>query len=106
MEAALRGKKAGVEEESMEKKETVTRVIDGDTFRTSSRQKSVRLANVDAPEKGAPGSVKARDALSKMIGGKEVRIDTVARDKYGRSVAKVYVGRESVNKNMQRKLKR
>jgi len=29
------------------RKETVTRVIDGDTFMTSSRKRPVRLANVD-----------------------------------------------------------
>ena len=89
----------------MARKEKVTRIIDGDTFKTSSRQRSVRLANVNAPEKGYPGSAKARDALRTMIEGKQVRVQTVVRDKYGRSVANVYVGRESVNKKMQKKVK-
>lgn len=40
-----------------------------------------------------------------MDEGEEVKISTVSRDKYGRAVADVYVGRESVNKKMQRKLK-
>ena len=83
----------------------MTKIIDGDTFKTASRKNPVRLANVDAPEKGQPGSAKAREALSKMIEGEEVKVDTVSRDKYGRSVANVYVGRESVNKKMQKKLK-
>jgi len=83
----------------------VTKVIDGDTFKTASRKNPVRLANVDAPEKGQPGSAKAREALSKMIQGEEVRIDTGSRDKYGRAVANVYLGRESVNKKMQKKRK-
>ena len=90
----------------MARKEMVTRIIDGDTFETSSRQKSVRLASVDAPERGAPGSAKARETLRSMIKGKQVRIETLARDKYGRSVANVYVGRDSVNKKMQKKVKR
>ena len=89
----------------MSKKETVTEVIDGDTFKTDSRKNPIRLANVDAPEKGQPGSVKATETLRKLIEGEEVKIDTVARDKYGRAVANVYIGRESVNKKMQKKLK-
>jgi len=90
----------------MARKETVTRVIDGDTFKTASRKNPVRLANVDAPEKGERGSVAATDALKRLIEGKEVKIDTVARDPYGRSVANVKVGVKSVNAAMQRKLDR
>jgi len=90
---------------TMARKEKVTKIIDGDTFETAIRKNPVRLANVDAPEKGQPGSAKARKALSMMIEGEEVRIDTVTRDKYGRAVANVYKGRESVNKKMQKKLK-
>ena len=89
----------------MSRKEKVTKVIDGDTFETAIRKNTVRLANVDAPEKGQPGSAKATEALRKMIEGEDVRIDTVGRDKYGRAVANVYLGRESVNKKMQKKLK-
>jgi endonuclease YncB( thermonuclease family) len=89
----------------MPRKEKVTKIIDGDTFETASRKNPVRLANVNAPEKGEPGSAKATEALSKLIEGEEVRIDTVSRDKYGRAVANVYKGRESVNKKMQKKLK-
>ena len=65
----------------------------------------MRLVNVDAPEKGQPGAAKAKESLSKLIEGEEVRIDTVSRDKYGRAVANVYLGRESVNKKMQKKVK-
>jgi len=89
----------------MARKEKVTKIIDGDTFETASRKNPVRLADVNAPEKGQPGSAKATEALSKLIKGEEVRIDTVSRDKYGRAVANVYLGRESVNKKMQKKLK-
>lgn len=86
------------------RKEKVTRVIDGDTFKTDRRVHPVRLADVDAPEKGRPGGTKATEALRKLIGGKEVTVDTVARDSYGRSVAKVKVGRQSVNKAMREKI--
>ena len=82
----------------MPRKERVTKVIDGDTFMTASRKNPVRLANVDAPEKGTRGGAAATKALKSMIQGETVSIDTVARDSYGRSVAKVKVGRNSVNK--------
>jgi len=90
----------------MARKENVKRVIDGDTFETSSRKHPVRLANVNAPEKGKPGSTKATQTLRNLIQGKKVQIDTVARDTYGRSVANVKVDSKSVNKAMSRKLKK
>ena len=40
---------------------------DRQAFETASRKKSVRLADVDAPEKGKPGSAKATEALRKML---------------------------------------
>lgn len=86
----------------MARKETVTKVIDGDTFITKSRKNSVRLANVDTPEKGQSGFVKAKNALNKMIAGEEVTIDTKARDKYGRSVANVKLGNKSINNAMKK----
>jgi endonuclease YncB( thermonuclease family) len=87
----------------MARKEKVTRVIDGDTFETASRKNPVRLANVDAPEKGMPGSAAATEALRRMIEGKPVVVETVARDSYGRSVANVKVEGKSVNKVMRAK---
>lgn len=86
----------------MARKELVTKVIDGDTFKTASRTRPVRLANVDTPEKGSPGSAIARNALERKILGKTVSIDTVARDTYNRAVANVKLGGKSVNKAMKR----
>lgn len=90
----------------MPRKEKVTRVIDGDTFETASRKYPVRLANVNAPEKGQNGGSAATNALNNLIAGETVTIDTVARDKYGRSVANVNVGRQSVNKAMRGKFRK
>lgn len=90
----------------MSRKEKVTRIIDGDTFETASRKIPIRLANVNAPEKGKRGGAAATAALQKLIGGKEVTVETVARDKYRRAVAKVKVGRKSVNKAMKGKVKK
>lgn len=88
------------------RKETVTRVIDGDTFLTKSRKHPVRLANVDAPEKGRKGGSKATKQLKQLIQGKKVEVHTVARDTYGRAVAQVKKGRISINKAMSRNSKK
>ena len=87
----------------MAREEKVSKVIDGDTFNTDFRKYPVRLANVNAPEKGSPGSMAATQALRDLIQGKAVTIETVARDKYRRSVAKVKVDNRSVNAAMRRK---
>jgi len=86
----------------MARKEKVTKVLDGDTFMTTSRKHPVRLANVDTPEKGEKGYGNAKRALQNLIGGEEVNIDTKARDPYRRSVANVKLGNKSVNKAMKK----
>ena len=86
----------------MPKNETVIGVIDGDTFETSSRKRPVRLANVDSPERGEEGYGAAKQKLARLIRGRVVVIQPVARDKYGRAGAIVKVGGKSVNSHMQR----
>ncbi len=88
----------------MPRRERVTRVIDGDTFETASRKQPVRLARVDAPEKGQPGASQATKDLRTLIYRKEVLVDTVAKDTYGRSVANVKDDGRSVNQQMRKKL--
>ena len=83
-------------------KKKVKSVTDGDTFTTQDGER-IRLQNVDAPEKGQRGAPKARQDLRKLISRKQVGVETVARDAYGRIVAKVKVGNKSVNKAMRGK---
>ena len=90
----------------MARKEKVTRVIDGDTFQTSGRKNPVRLAGVDAPEKGERGAAAATRVLRDLVLGETVSIETMGRDTYGRSVARVKVGGKSVNAAMRRRTKR
>ena len=80
----------------------VSKVPDGDTFVTQDGTK-VRLANVNAPEKGQCGAPQARSDLRRLISRKQVNVETVARDPYGRVVANVKVGNKSVNKAMRSK---
>jgi len=86
----------------MVRKEKVTKVLDGDTFLTNRRKYPVRLDGLDTPEKGQPGYQKAKQKLEKLILDKEVTIETIARDKYRRPVAKVKVGIQSVNRIMKK----
>ncbi|MDZ7749165.1 MAG: thermonuclease family protein [Halofilum sp. (in: g-proteobacteria)] len=88
----------------MPRKEKVTQVIDGDTFKTNRRRHPVRLANVDAPEPGGRGGRRATRQLRSLIGGKDVTVNTQARDKYRRAVARVQVEGRSVNRAMREKL--
>ena len=90
----------------MTKRETVSRVIDGDTFLTNSRKRSVRLANVNAPEKGTRGANSATAKLRGLIDGKKIVVTPVARDCYGRTVAKVKVNGKSVNAAMNKSLRK
>lgn len=63
----------------------------------------MRLANVNAPEKGQRGAPQARKELRNLISRKQVNVDTVACDAYGRAVANVKVENKSVNKAMREK---
>ena len=84
------------------RKETVTQVIDGDTFLTSSRKRPVRLADVDAPERGTKAGATATRKLRSLIQGEKVTVNTVARDVYGRAVATVRKGNKSINNAMKK----
>lgn len=60
-------------------KDLVTKVLDGDTFETASRKNPIRLANVDAPERGTPGGAAAtEDPHNKVEGGISCVTRTVA----------------------------
>lgn len=82
---------------------TVTRVIDGDTFRVDDGSENglkIRLIGVDAPEtrnygkklKGYFGS-ESSDYMKRLIEGKRVRLeyDVSRYDQYGRTLAYVYL---------------
>lgn len=88
------------ETEAKENAEVVG-VNDGDTitvrFLDSGEQKKIRLATIDAPEQGQPFGAQSKKSLSDLVFGKRVRIEEVDRDRYGRIVAEVFVGKLNVN---------
>lgn len=79
--------------------ETVTRVINYNTFRTKSRCHSVKLANVST-NCSANHRDNATKRLRSLISGKKVGITTVSRDCYGQCIARVTLEGKSVNLKM------
>lgn len=79
--------------------------VDGDTLRCANLRDEVngrvRLARIDAPERGEPGFEEAKRALAVMIEDKVVKCELVdadpripgeqARDRFGRPVARCTV---------------
>ncbi|EEG25162.1 nuclease-like protein [Eikenella corrodens ATCC 23834] len=71
----------------------VVGIKDGDTFTcltNGRRQVTVRMAQIDAPEKGQPFGQKAKSTLSEYIYGQTVRLEESGFDRYGRTLAEVY----------------
>ncbi len=77
---------------------TVAKVYDGDTFKTRSGEK-IRLLGLNTPEtrhRDEPGQIggkKAKEALTKLILGKQVRLrfDKEKKDRYKRTLAQVWM---------------
>ena len=83
----------------------VVAVADGDTFTmlTDNKEKiRVRLTEIDAPESDQPWGQRAKEALSSLVSLQAVRVVTVGRDQYGRTLGRVYVGDKDVNAEMVR----
>ena len=80
----------------------VTRVVDGDTIHVLDGRGTIkiRLHGIDSPERGQPYGRAAGGALADMVAGEYVRLKKVDTDRYGRTVAKVYIGNTYVNKAM------
>lgn len=72
----------------------VVTVRDGDSFEVEAdgERQRVRIYGIDTPERGQPWSDRARRALREHIQGREVRIDEVEIDRYGRIVGEVFAG--------------
>tara|TARA_R110001583_G_scaffold180558_10_gene337667 strand:- start:1087 stop:1677 length:591 start_codon:yes stop_codon:yes gene_type:complete len=78
-------------------------VSDGDTITVlvgGNRQEKVRFAQIDAPEKNQPFGTKSRSMLAEKIAGKQVGVEVSTKDRYGRNVAKVYLGDREINLEM------
>jgi endonuclease YncB( thermonuclease family) len=77
----------------------VVRVFDGDTIevRVGDETRRIRLAGIDAPERGQPWAERSKQALSRRVFGREVRVNAVDVDRHGRPVGEVYAENVCVN---------
>lgn len=83
---------------------TLVSVGDGDTIRVTSQQGekvTIRLACIDAPEtsQGSSGNWSTK-TLKELIQGKSIALIPQVKDRYGRTVAEIYVGRKNINLQM------
>ncbi len=83
---------------------TVISTGDGDTLRVKTQGKvvTIRMACIDAPETGQrPWGQQSAAKLKQLLPpGKAVQIRSIERDRYGRTVAELYLGKQSVNLQM------
>ena len=79
-------------------------VGDGDTIRVTSRQGekvTIRLACIDAPETAQGNSGRwSTQTLKGLINGKDISLKPQVKDRYGRTVAEIYVGSRNINLQM------
>lgn len=78
-------------------------MADGDTLTCllpEKEQIKVRLNQIDAPEHKQDFGKAAKKALSDYVFGKNVSLKTNGRDKYGRTIAEVYLNGTNINKAM------
>ena len=83
---------------------TLVSVGDGDTVRVTSRQGekvTIRLACIDAPETSQGASGKwSTQTLKGLIEGQSIFLKPQVKDRYGRTVAEIYVGNRNINLQM------
>jgi endonuclease YncB( thermonuclease family) len=83
----------------------VVGVTDGDTLTllgSDHRQVYVRLDEIDAPERDQPFGYPAKQALSDLAFGRDVRVVVVDHDHSGRTVGRIYAGTVDVNAGLVR----
>jgi len=81
----------------------VVSVHDGDTVRAIDEQKiehRVRLAGIDAPERGQAFNRVARDRLAELALRQQVVVRVKEKDKYGRQIATLEAGGQDLGKQL------
>lgn len=77
----------------------VLAVIDGDTVLVlrGAHPVKIRLGDIDAPEKAQPFGDAATTSLTELLAHRRVELDTQAVDRYGRTVAQIFLDGENIN---------
>lgn len=79
----------------------VVSVHDGDTVTVLAGEKKpvkIRLAQIDAPEIGQAFGQRSRDNLAEKVAGQIIMVEVNATDRYGRSVATLFLGQRNINR--------
>ena len=83
----------------------VIAIGDGDTLTVLDDRKSqhrIRLAGIDAPEKGQAFGNKAREALGDKVFQQPIRVEVIDIDRYKREVGRIHLGDRFINMEMVR----
>lgn len=82
----------------------VMEVADGDSIKVMSKGDYyyIRLAYIDAPERGQPFSKKSKKYLSDLIFEKLIFIKAHGQDKFRRLVGEVFLEKKNINREMVR----
>lgn len=84
----------------------VVGITDGDTITIlmpDSQTYRVRLAEIDAPERGQPFGSRSTQILKSLIAGKHIAVRSQGRDRYGRVIGRLYFENTDINREMVRK---
>ena len=82
---------------------TVEKVVDGDTIvfqGSGTKTQRVRLADIDTPELDQPWGEEAKAALKGWAENRRAEIRIVDTDRYGRSVATLWIDGENINRRL------
>jgi endonuclease YncB( thermonuclease family) len=83
----------------------VVAIADGDTLTVlddSKTQHKIRLAGIDAPEKGQAFGNKSREAIGDKVFQQTVRVEVIDIDRYKREVGRIFLGERFINMEMVR----
>ena len=93
----IRGKKKMIRD-MYYRKAKVLNVVDGDTFDAEidlgfhiNVHRRVRILGIDTPEMDTPEGEISKQALISLIGNKNITLQSVKLDSFGRSLATVYI---------------
>lgn len=86
----------------------VIKVSDGDTLNIQKVENGkfvgemlrIRMYGMDAPEKSQDYGSESRQALEKLVTGKNLSVEVKNKDRYGRTVAIIYANGKNVNEEM------
>ncbi len=83
---------------SEREKVEIIRVLDGDTVELVDGR-TIRLVNINTPEKKFPFSNLAKDYLTQYV-GKEIYLESLGLDKYYRTLGRLFYNEEYLNKKI------